>query len=624
MDNNEPEVQSTKVITRPEDSLASTFQYASIKTSTSALQIRPPTETSDFSAAAAQFDQPSSVRPLFGSQASSRESVTPDETFTSTRVSPLPISNNRPDLQNLKIALIETPVPSATAQLREKNGDPMYESSTRSILEPSKDACTRPTDSTKDQSQDTNSRTKGSFNEWHTPVDWNFTSIPTATKQSKQRNSDHTRPSQQKAYNGDAAPRRVRSAQSDIPRTRDKRNSVENDKIRTPVPPGSMGRSLTTGTRKRARPVELDETIGVDSSLSQPRALVDHSLMPHVDLTSDAPEIQVLQSLAALRIANAGLRTSLAEREERLSIMTAELTESRLELDAAKKSISSQSVDLQQLQSTHSSLIVKVDSLKVAHVNFDKCMQNISGQCDSISHRLKSFDDSLDVLIGEISDNRQVIESTMRHSGDRFMRISQMKTSLSEIRLSQEAEALRCSSLQAICDRNAGVMSEDRDRLCELSSQVTMLIENMNQAEEASKVKIADREKRIVELSDEALDLQAKIETTNAEALQRVMLGLDNLRTGQAAEIAQSRNEMTALQSKIDCQQKELRQLEIDNTIKTGEIAAHMKEIDTLKVQVAHEQDRLQSRQAEVDKLLAETKYLRSEAQQAELHHESK
>lgn len=334
----------------------------------------------------------------------------------------------------------------------------------------------------------------------------------------------------------------------------------------------------------------------------------------------EAPEVQYLQAMTELRIKVVSLSRQVADQEKALCKVGAQRQDDRTRLEKTMSQLAEQRMRRESVEKAHEALEKKLTALKRAHTAAESTMDKFIQESTSIQHSLKDFGRDLVQVSAEVGETRQMASSAIDDFLGKADQTAQTMKLLKELQIARETESLRFSTLQSVCDRNAGTMSEDRDRISDLSKQVSALIEAKKVAEECNAAELYKRDQRINELSEELNTLRPRLEKEESDKYDRMSNSFADMKD----KLVQQFMDSGGIREQLDEQRKLNKDLEVETLVKANQISTLNRETDALKAQLCQERQRTTDRQAEIDHLkdlISETKL---EHEKSEMQREAK
>lgn len=318
------------------------------------------------------------------------------------------------------------------------------------------------------------------------------------------------------------------------------------------------------------------------SAKSLPNTIVDHA---------DLPEVRSLLETQNLRCEISILKSQLQDQKESLNLANQEAKEVKRCLTEATHDMKSQATELEKALRWRNDQGLKVKALRQSHHKVEKALGNVLRDAEDVHASIRYFDQSLTDLSGEIATVRASAASSIENICSSAKHSAQSMKIVREIQVVCQNERVLKENLLVICDRNAGTMSEDRNRIADLTKQVSTMIDAQNDTQKLHLGQLSERDTKISELLEETRSLSSKVGEADSRTITQMSETLHKMRDEMSNHVTElieqccSQRDQLEMQYTVDQKAKaeDLERLaSLDQTILQRDVAT--KELETLKL----------------------------------------
>ena len=327
------------------------------------------------------------------------------------------------------------------------------------------------------------------------------------------------------------------------------------------------------------------ENTKCDVAVSQEH--LDRSCEHSQSSVKDLPEFRLLQETQNLRYTSRKLQSELLLRTEQV----VELRRARANLEQERTDIAEVVQDqraqlsirarLNEEQENKIQLLLHLkDSAFKSLANLWQNMQTLQADISLFSHSSAGIKQDLEAV-------RKDFLAMNCATRDREGATTRMRLHLEEIRASLESEKIRTQILQSTCDRNAGLMSEDRDLIAELSKQVSSLV---NAEIDARRTSCAELEQQHATVQSLTTDLRTCREVNQAqsnglESVTTILMQMQSTLEHQIESLTKINGELTA---ELEASHRSAQDLSSNLSLKIQSFESLSTECNNLREQISN------------------------------------
>lgn len=202
----------------------------------------------------------------------------------------------------------------------------------------------------------------------------------------------------------------------------------------------------------------------------------------------EAPELTLVRQMQDLRSQAQMLSTELQNSKIEVDSLHRQLSGTRRKHEIALQGNAQKDGELQRLQTLDRVRAEKVIKLRQSYINAQAILEGLRRDAIGLKDSLDCLTGCLSQAVSDAAAIRSEMTAIVTSLDSRLPQSIDTITIVRESQLEAEKHRLRANNYEAICNRNAGTMSEDRDRIEDLTKQTTTLV----RMQEASQVTYSD------------------------------------------------------------------------------------------------------------------------------------